>query len=146
MNYDKYGQAYTTESELCDILYKNPNQDLSLFRIDTNGVSSYAVANKKYYDIFEKIDLYVPIDAKEEVPVELFDWAQQQNWYMPNEYKTLDIAQWILDQCKTDAELQRVGNELLLYQERNLFNLLKNNNSPLKKTEFWNISISLYSM
>ena len=29
-----------------------------------------------------------------------------------------------MDQCKTDAELQRVGEELLLFQERNLFPLL----------------------
>jgi DNA polymerase III alpha subunit len=44
---------------------------------------------------------------------------------MPEEYKKLDIAQLILNLCKTDAELQRVGKELLLYQERNLFDLLR---------------------
>ena len=44
---------------------------------------------------------------------------------MPEEYRTLDIAQYILDQCKNEEELQRVGKELLLYQERNLFDLLK---------------------
>jgi DNA polymerase III alpha subunit len=30
-----------------------------------------------------------------------------------------------LAQCKTDAELQRAGEELLLYQERDMFILLK---------------------
>ena len=44
---------------------------------------------------------------------------------MPDEYKTLDIAQYILDLCTTEPELQRVGEELLLYQERNLFPLLQ---------------------
>jgi DNA polymerase III alpha subunit len=44
---------------------------------------------------------------------------------MPEEYKQLDIAKLVLDLCKTDAELQRVGEELLLYQERNLFDLLR---------------------
>jgi DNA polymerase-3 subunit alpha len=44
---------------------------------------------------------------------------------MPEEYKKLDIAQHILDLCTTDAELQRCGHELLLYQERDLFNLLR---------------------
>jgi len=44
---------------------------------------------------------------------------------MPDRYKELDIAQWILDQCGGPAELQRAGEELILYQERNLFNLLK---------------------
>jgi DNA polymerase-3 subunit alpha len=44
---------------------------------------------------------------------------------MPNSYRQLDIAQHILDLCTTDAELQRCGHELLLYQERDLFNLLR---------------------
>jgi DNA polymerase III alpha subunit len=44
---------------------------------------------------------------------------------MPDEYKQLDIAQWLLDQCTKDEELQRVGTELLLYQERDLFPLLR---------------------
>ena len=44
---------------------------------------------------------------------------------MPEEYQNLDIAQWLLDQCKTQEELQRVGEELILYQERNLFDLLR---------------------
>jgi len=44
---------------------------------------------------------------------------------MPDEYKNLDIAKYVLDLCVTDVELQRVGTELLLYQERNMFNILK---------------------
>ena len=44
---------------------------------------------------------------------------------MPDSYKELDISQWILDRCNGPAELQRAGEELILYQERNLFDLLK---------------------
>jgi hypothetical protein len=126
MNYDKFGQAYTTEQELCDILYQNPNQDLSKFKLsgDHNTIN-YNASNLKYYSLFDPIGMYVPLDYKEDVPVELFDHVQQSNWYMPDEYKTLDIAQWLLDQCATEPELQRVGEELLLYQERDLFNLLR---------------------
>lgn len=50
---------------------------------------------------------------------------QQSNWYMPDEYKNLDIAAHILSLCSTEPELQRCGEELLLYQERNLFDLLR---------------------
>jgi len=51
--------------------------------------------------------------------------ANQQQWYMPNEYQQLDIAQHVLNLCKSEAELQRCGAELLLYQERDLFDLLR---------------------
>jgi DNA polymerase-3 subunit alpha len=44
---------------------------------------------------------------------------------MPEEYKQLDIAVHILGLCKNETELQRCGAELLLYQERNLFDLLR---------------------
>ena len=50
---------------------------------------------------------------------------QQSNWHMPDEYKQLDIAAHILGLCESEAELQRCGAELLLYQERNLFDLLR---------------------
>ena len=37
----------------------------------------------------------------------------------------MDIAEYLLNLCNTDAELQRVGQELLLYQDRNMFDLLR---------------------
>ena len=54
-----------------------------------------------------------------------FHRLQQSNWHMPDEYKQLDIAEYILGLCTTESELQRCGEELLLYQERDLFNLLR---------------------
>jgi DNA polymerase III alpha subunit len=55
------------------------------------------------------------------------DWHAQQQavWHMPDQYRQLDIAAHVLALCKTEAELQRCGTELLLYQERDLFNLLR---------------------
>jgi hypothetical protein len=63
--------------------------------------------------------------ADKNLTVAAYDHANQQNWLMPDEYKQLDIAANIIDCCKTDAELQRVAQELLLFQERDLFNLLR---------------------
>lgn len=63
--------------------------------------------------------------AEDLLSVTEFDHRNQSTWFMPEEYKQLDIARYVLDLCKTDAELQRVGEELLLYQERNLFDLLR---------------------
>jgi DNA polymerase III alpha subunit len=54
-----------------------------------------------------------------------FHLTQQMNWHMPDEYKTLDIAQHVLSLCDTQEQLQRCGQELLLYQERDLFDLLR---------------------
>lgn len=57
--------------------------------------------------------------------VEEFDRDNQSNWYMPEEYKQLDIAEHVLKLCVTPEQLQRAGHELLLFQERDLFDLLR---------------------
>ena len=44
---------------------------------------------------------------------------------MPDDYKNLDIAEWVLSQCHTQEQLQRAGKELLMFQERNLIDLLR---------------------
>jgi hypothetical protein len=49
----------------------------------------------------------------------------QQSWHMPAEYKQLDIAAYVLNLCNNEAELQRCGEELLLFQQRDLFDLLR---------------------
>lgn len=61
----------------------------------------------------------------DQIPVADWDQLQQQNWYMPESYKNLDIAKHVLSLCKNDEQLQRCGQELLMYQEKNLFGLLK---------------------
>ena len=123
MKYNTYGRAHCNTDELCELIYKNPSIDLGAFYVD--DPETYNDSVSKLFAEFPLLKKYLPIDYKEEVPVELFDQVQQQNWHMPEEYKTLDIAQHILELCKTEPELQRVGQELLLYQERDLFNLLR---------------------
>lgn len=63
--------------------------------------------------------------ADEDLSVPEFDKLQQGCWFMPDEYKQLDIAEYVLSLCKTQEQLQRVGEELLLYQEHDLFDLLR---------------------
>jgi DNA polymerase III alpha subunit len=63
--------------------------------------------------------------SDDSLSVEEFDRLAQSNWLMPQEYKDLDIVLWVLDQCTTDDQRQRVGEELILYVERDLIPLLQ---------------------
>ena len=119
MKYDQYGQTYTNSQELCDLLYKNPGLDISLFQVEDSIEYNRSVA--ELHAELDLLDSYHNINMS----VEGFDNTLQKNWHMPQEYKVLDIAKYVLDLCQTDAELQRVGQELLLYQERDLFDLLR---------------------
>jgi DNA polymerase III alpha subunit len=71
-----------------------------------------------------KLDNVMP-ETDVSLSVDEYDLMNQHNWLMPEEYKQIDIAQYVIDCCKTDAEIQRAGEELLMFQQRNLFNLLK---------------------
>ena len=119
MKYDQYGQTYTTSNELCDLLYKNPKLDISLFQVEDSLEYNRSVA--ELHAELDLLDNYHKIDQT----VEEFDRVLQKNWRMPAEYKELDIAEYVLGLCQQEHELQRVGQELLLYQERDLFDLLR---------------------
>lgn len=123
MKFDKYGQLLITSNELVDELYQNP--DLKIDNFQLLDPEQYNIAVSQLHLPYPEIRKYLPLDYKEEVDQELFDHVQQQTWHMPVEYLELDIAQHILNLCNSQEELQRVGEELLLYQERDLFNLLR---------------------
>ncbi len=119
MKYDQYGQTYTTSNELCDLLYKNPTLDISLFQVEDSLEYNRSVA--ELHAELDLLDSYHSISQT----VEEFDQTLQKNWHMPVEYRELDIASYVLGLCKEEYELQRVGEELILYQERDLFDLLR---------------------
>ena len=119
MNFDKYGQCYTTTDELCDLLYKNPGLDLTRFFVQ--DPVQYNKSVKELYAELPKLQPWLVFDLS----TDEYHAKLQKNWHMPIEYQQLDIVKHILTQCKTEEELQRVGQELILYQERDLFDLLR---------------------
>jgi DNA polymerase III alpha subunit len=121
MNYDQFGQAYTTSTELCKILYQQPDIDISKFQL--KDWDEYNNSVKVTYANLPLVMEYHPYPP--DYDIDSFHQTKQSLWCMPEEYIKLDIAKWLLDKCRTQEELQRVGKELLLYQERNLFDLLR---------------------
>jgi DNA polymerase III alpha subunit len=119
MKIDSVGQIYYTLDELADILYTNPDADLSKFRVQQ--ADQYNISVGATWSGFDQLIEYQEFTGS----VEELDQRNQRAWKMPAHYLKLDIAQWALDQCSTDAELQRVAQELLLFQERELFDLLR---------------------
>lgn len=117
MEKDKFGQIILTENDLCDLYYKNPSVVISNCLVDKpiNFDDSLEL---------EKIPNLITYAANS-IELEEFDQINQQEWHMPEQYKNLDIAAWLLDKAKTDPEIQRVGEELLLYADRNLLPLLQ---------------------
>ena len=120
MQIDKFGVAHRTTDELCDLLYANPNVDLNKVQVDDPEIFNRSI--KELYSELSPLQKY---QLQSDIDIETFDSKNQRNWYMPEKYKELDIAQWLLAQCHTTEEIQRVGAELLMFGERDLLDLLK---------------------
>ena len=119
MKQNKFGELIFSESDVCDLV-----------------MSGRDVTNFKGIILDDTVDLTKWPDFLDSIPdfssqrfhncsVPEFHKQCQSTWHMPDEYKELDIAAHVLGLCNSKTELQRCGAELLLFQEYNLFDLLR---------------------
>lgn len=120
MKTDQYSQQIYSESDVMDIIMSGVEfgQVQAIMVDDTVDIERLATYVEVLPAVFEKY-------YKSAESIEHFDSKLQAEWRMPVEYRNMDIAEHILGLCTNEAELQRCGEELLLYQERDLFNLLR---------------------
>jgi DNA polymerase III alpha subunit len=122
MQQNKFGELVFSENDMCDLLMQGHSVD-SLKHVVVDQTVNLEELVMHIERPNSLLTWTFPYNQDTSVPE--FHLTQQTNWHMPEEYKQLDIAAYILKLCTTEAELQRCGEELLLYQERDLFNLLK---------------------
>ena len=122
MRKSKFGEIVRNEDDICDMIMQGqtpwtladlmvePGLDLermALYLQDPGSLLTWTFP--------ENSDIAIPE----------FDHIRQDRWFMPQEYRDLDIAEHVLSLCETQEQLQRVGQELMMFQERDLFDLLK---------------------
>lgn len=122
MKQNKFGEIVFDEDDLCDLLLQNKNpttmqnlvvdRSINIEQLAHDLVNPDVLASWRY-----------PYNS--DISVREFDLDQQRRWLMPKEYQELDIAQYVLSLCGSDSELQRVAKELLMFQERDMFDLLR---------------------
>jgi DNA polymerase III alpha subunit len=121
MKTDKFGQLIFGEHDVMNLYLQGHDLGVLNNLLVDNTVDLETAAH-----ILDNVPAFVRYDElAQQQSVEEWDHRCQANWYMPQEYKDLDIAQHVLALCDGDAQLQRCGQELLLFQERNLFDLLR---------------------
>jgi DNA polymerase III alpha subunit len=119
---NKYGEQIYNESDIVDLLMsgRKPVELHRMFVDNTVNIENIA-------RLVDEFPAWIPHTFTNDEIMSVADWdsAQQTNWKMPQEYKDLDLAKYVIGLCNNEAELQRVGEELLMYQERGLFDLLR---------------------
>jgi DNA polymerase III alpha subunit len=118
MRTDIYGQPILNENDLCSLFLQDPTRVIKHAYVEKSiNIDDVIVNASNLQNLEEYADIGISIAE--------FDKINQSNWHMPESYKTYDIAKYVLDKCTTDEELQRVGDELLKFQERGMFVLLR---------------------
>ena len=122
MQTNKFGEIVLDPDDLCDLVMQGR---------DVTALSDVAVSSA--------LDIAALIQALPD-PGQVPSWRPetsdmvdpteyhrqcQSHWHMPAEYRDLDIAAVVLDLCANEAELQRAGQELLMFQERGMMDVLR---------------------
>jgi DNA polymerase III alpha subunit len=119
MKQNKFGELIFAENDVIDLIMQG--RDTAIF----NGM---IVDDSVKLDQWPSTLDTIPAFQQEQFHnCSVTEWhvQNQKSWHMPTEYQQLDIAEYVLGLCKSESELQRCGAELLLYQERDLFDLLR---------------------
>ena len=121
MKTDHLGQMIFSEDDCVNMLMRGHSMPINGMLVDaTVNLETAAL-------ILDHAPMFIQYNemTMQAVTVEEFDHENQSRWLMPDRYKQLDIAEYVLSLCESEAALQRVGEELLLYQARDLFDLLR---------------------
>lgn len=70
---------------------------------------------QKYIDRVLAEHLDYPIPPKE---------IDSSKWFIPNSYKDMNIEEWLLENCESQDEIDRVTLELTLYQKHGMIPVL----------------------
>jgi DNA polymerase III alpha subunit len=120
MKQNNNGEMIFNEQDICDLLMTGRNPaSLNRMLVDNS------VNIEQMIDFVDRMPEFIRHVGDPAVSMTVFDQRAQSRWHMPEQYQQLDIAEYILRLCSTEEELQRCGHELLLYQEKDLFNLLR---------------------
>ena len=108
-NKDLLDMIYTGHIDKCHVVLCDPNDDIEKFNVhaEENGL-----------DTLKK---YVPLDVDKNT----FDGVCQGEWFMPDEFKQMDVANYVIGKCKAPEEIQRVEEEFRAFEKRDMLNLLR---------------------
>ena len=107
-NKDLVDMIYTGHVDKCHVVLCDPSDDIDKFN----------EAMQEQY--LPELKQYIPLDVDEKT----FDGALQSEWFMPDEYKNIDVRDYVIRKCP-GANFERTYEELEAYEERDMYNLLR---------------------
>jgi DNA polymerase III alpha subunit len=121
MKTDKLGIPRFSNRNLIDMIYSGHAAKVHVVLCDpTDDIDKFNAAMEEQG--LDKLQKYIPLDVDQKT----FDGVCQSEWFMPDEYKELDVVAHLYSLCEGDDEpFHRVNEELAEFQRRGMFDLLR---------------------
>ena len=123
MKTDELGIPRFSNRDLIDMIYSGNADKVHVVLCDANDdVDKFnAVMQEQGFD---KLQKYIPLDVDQKT----FDGALQGEWFMPDEYKDINVYEYVLGKAEIPCEQHvqyRIWEELQEYDKRDMYNLLR---------------------
>lgn len=122
MRTSDYGEVIVNSQDVFDALYKGQTVNLEECLFDNLvDIEQFNNAVALNADHIPTLKLFQPNSIDQNT----FDQTNQDSWFMPDQYKHYDIIDWLYCKCSTTEQKNRVTQELELFVQHNMFDLLK---------------------
>ena len=121
MKTDELGIPRFSNRDLIDMIYSGHTDKVHVVLCDpSDDVDKFNTAMSEQG--LPTLQKYIPLDVDQKT----FDGVCQSEWFMPQEYKELDVYSFVMNKAGDDlAELERVEEELAQFRVRGMNNLLR---------------------
>jgi len=113
-----HGDVIFSEEDAIDLLYTNPDFDIS--KLFFENTEKYSAALKEL-----GLDLPTINTAPDRESLAEFDNKNINNWHMPEKYYQINVLEWMLERCHNDAEKLRVQMEYDLFEKKKFVRVLQ---------------------
>ena len=123
MKTDSLGIPRFTNKDLVDMIYSGNADKCHVVLCDaSDDVDKFNTAMEEQG--FDKLQKYIPLDVDQKT----FDGVCQGEWFMPDEYKDINVYEYVLGKAETPCPeyvQERIWEELHEYKNRGMSDLLR---------------------
>jgi DNA polymerase III alpha subunit len=115
MRLDPFSNPIFNEQDLFDAMYNGHQLTSDMFVDISDNVSKLEKSSN--------LQFWLPLDEYD-LPLPEYDAAMQADWFMPDEYKNMDIEAYLVSVCPKE-NYERLIEELQEFRNRNMLDLLR---------------------
>lgn len=122
MHTDKFGTVTLSADEIFEGLYTGKIKNFTDVFSDADTANQFNKAINTNKDHINKLSAYQEPDKFDSI--ELFDEANQCDWFIPEDKIHHNLVEMLYSMCETEVQRARVDLELELFIQHGMFDLL----------------------